>query len=293
MLRLRIPTVILFGWLLVAGLYGCGNPPPTITNWSEADKQYLKICKEEFKYDVVLKSVGGTVWIYLPMKESVLLFKAGSTGGESPTPKPLVQFLESKFLNNNFSVEYDMTPVKTKQKDLGYQSAYSEEFQKKQNNLLNTIMRAYFDVKDGPEFFVVVMADIVNGIEFKAVVNAVDFKKAMSNPPALSPEEYGNRYISEITGNEATIGDTTGKHLDFKEVAWTDFLARQIQNRIYQKYQHSSFPPSEDNEDEILQIINTTLSTYQFTNFNSIKLRDLHNGKDYIFDKSQLGTFAK
>lgn len=289
-LRTLIFTLNLF-------LSGCGTPPPAITNQSAADKQFLKIAQEEFKYDVVLKSVGKTVWIYLPTKESILIFKAGQPAGQSPTPnpapKPLVQFLESKYSSNDFTVEYDMTPVKTKQKDLGYTSAYSEEFQKMQGNLISTVARAYFDVKDGPEFFVIVMADITNGMEFKAIINARDLMMAMSNPPVLPPDEYAKRYLSEVVGNLAIIDDTTGAHLDFKEIAWADFLAQQIQNRIYQKYQYSDFPPSSDNEDEILQIISTTLQAYQFENFNSIKLRDLHNGKDYIFDKSQLGTFAK
>mgnify|MGYP001619914612 CR=1 FL=1 len=57
-------------------LGGCTAQPLPSRKLSDAEKKLIEICKNEYKFDVVLKSLDNTVWIYLPKTESFLDLKA-------------------------------------------------------------------------------------------------------------------------------------------------------------------------------------------------------------------------
>ena len=303
MFIVRILIFIVFSFLSLSQLSGCSKSPAPLKTSLEAEAKFLKICKEEFNYYVVTKPVGNTIWIYLPIRENILEYKASpkSASPSQPSAKPTLRYLESRFENNAFVVEYDIAPATTYQKSYGYTTAYSREFQKKQINILTTLSRSYFDIQESPgqtmpeipEFFVLVVADIVRGTEVKGLACFQDFKQAMSVPPAIPQEEYAKRYISEFIGSQAIINDSQGEHLEYKKIIWPEFLAKQIQNRINQKYQQSDFSPSVDTVEEILNIISTTTQIYNFTDFKTVKLHDLQNDKTFLFGREQLKTFVK
>jgi hypothetical protein len=107
----------------------------------------------------------------------------------------------------------------------------------------------------------------------------------------LPQDEYMLRYMTEMIGDEKFINNTNGGGLDFKEITWPEFIAKQITYRINFKYSRSDFPPVESDTKEILSIVNDTVSAYDFTDFDKVRLENLADGTAMLFDKKQLETF--
>lgn len=237
-----------------------------------------------------------------------------------------IQFLESSFEDKSFLVKFDFAITKKyDQKNTTYQNKYSDKYSEIQRGILTALTRAYFDVgqknidapilvgnkKDPktndelaermtrnpltssegetpPEFFVMVFADIKNGVAIKSISYFNDMKMALSNPPALTNEEYAQRYVYDIYGDENLIGDKTGGRLKTEDIQLGDFLAKQIENRVKFQFTQSGFPPTGEVQDEIWTIIAQVCRLYNFTDFEKIKLIDLRTETESTFNKSQL-----
>ncbi|MCB9772269.1 MAG: hypothetical protein H6754_06930 [Candidatus Omnitrophica bacterium] len=312
--------------LTAAVLTGCGKPatfarPLTLT---QAQEQFLKICREELKYDVKVIPVGKTMWVYVPLTDGIFEFRAASKDQSPPAPTNKswsITFLESTFSDKTFTVRYDIAMTKKYDKKQSYQNKYSDEYSKKQREVLTALTRAYFDVgqttitvpvtvgndqkvnptvevmksnplaltkEEPPDFFVMVFADTKHGVGIQAINNFEDMRMALSNPPGISNDEYVKRYVYELFGDEDLIGDTTGEHLKTQDITMGYFLAKQIENRINTQFVRSAFPPTGQVQDEIWHIISETCRLYQFKDFEKIKLIDLQTEKESTYDKSQL-----
>ncbi len=299
---------------------GCFKAPPLAsTSLSAAHQEFLKICQDELKYPIQVFPVGKTVWVYVPSEDSI--FDIRATPGKRPPPALpkeswSIQYLESVYDMKDLVTKYDISLSKKYDSNPGYQNKLSAEQNKKQQDILSAISRAYFDVgsvpgdviyADGakdqthqdfvkayvktdkpPDFFVLVFADIKRGIAIKTISYFNDMKMALSNPPAIPNEEYARRYLYEIYGEEDLIGDKTGKKLKVEEISLGEFLAKQIDNRIKFKFTQSGFPPTGEVQDEIWGIIAETYRLYQFEDFEKIKLIDIKAEKESTYDKSQL-----
>lgn len=280
---------------------GCSKPPdaPTPPSLSEAQEKLLEICNDEYSLNVVLKPLSNTIWIYLPTTEGFFEFKGKKDGPRETAPlaiKKIINFLGVDFKDASkdasFNLQYDISDSRVYTKNPGYASGYTEVFQSKQRNVFTAITRSHYDVEEPPDFFIVVIADVKNGIELKSTLYIEDLKRSMTDQNFA--EEYARRVVTEPpTGDTKIIGDLTGDHLNIQEMTWPKFLAKQIKSRMRFKYQQSSFPPSDDAEKEIMKIISETVGAYDFTDFRSIKLHDLNSGEEFIFDRSQLATFGK
>lgn len=274
-------------------LTSCGRPPqaPPLSS-SEAVSKFQSFCEVEFKYPIVTRLVGKTLWIYLPITESFVDMKATPPKPQKPPVAPekiTLSYVETHFENNDFVIRYAVGKNKIfPVKDLGYGTSYTEDLQKKQNNIFSAIQRAFFEADEPPEFIGIVITDVAHGLEVENMMNFDDFKKATANPPGLPHEEFIKRYLSDVRGNPDAIGDKTGRHLSWKEVAWPEFLSRQIDNRIRFKYQQSDFPTSDDAVKEIRQILSDTFPTYAFKDFNSVVLEDLNTGEKTQLQKKDL-----
>lgn len=308
---------------------GCEKPPAPITTLSAAEKYFFKICREELKIEVTIFHVGKTAWIYVPIENSLFDMKAASKNQapQTETQKSWsIQFLKSNFDDKTLAVSFDIAMIKKyDQGSLSYQNKYSDEYSKKQREVLSALTRAYFDVGQknieaplsvgnqktsqtdsklvekmasnpvvspqdevAPEFFVMVFSDIKKGIAIKSISYFNDMKMALSNPPALTSDEYGKRFVYELFGDEDLIGDKTGSRLKTEEMTLGNFLAKQIENRIKFQFTQSGFPPTGEVQDEIWNIISETCRLYNFKDFEKIKLTDLQTEKESTFDKSQL-----
>lgn len=241
--------------------------------------------------------VGQTFWVYLPTKEPIFDYEAQKATSGDATKKPskfLVQFAEGIFKENRFSLEYDIiNRTKVKTEDYGYSSSYTDSYIKAQNNLFTCISDVFFNNEVAgtpPQFFVLVVTDIKKGIETRATFFLDDFKRYMTGD--LPYEEYMKRFIADTKGGQHFIGDETGSHLQYEDIAMTDFLIKQMVNRIRFKFEHSDFAPAEDYDDTIVGIIADTTRYYNFEKFKEVQLSNLRQNKKFIFDRTQLKTFG-
>lgn len=304
MLSLRSIVLSFFCLLVLA----CSNSvKPPISSRPEAEKRFIQICQDDLHYNVVTRSLKNTFWVYLPIDHNMFDFKAKPKipGFSTETPKPFaLQYIDGEFTEKTFSIEYDIIPNMKSGKDHGYTTKYADDYTKKQNNILTAIFRTFSELEEKaidvqsdndilgpPDFFVIVIADVQRGIEIKNIFHTTDFKRYMTQ--SLPYEEYLKRYITQMNGDLSIIGDYQGRHLDYEEIQWPEFLTEQILARIRFKYQRSDFPPSDNHVQEILRIIAQTKQAYDFTDFDSIKFYDLRNGEKYLFGKSQLETFTE
>lgn len=299
---------------------GCGNPAPFVgLTRDEAQQKFIDLVEEKFQYPIVVRQVENTLWIYLPIKEPLIEIKASKEGpnkSNQPAEKSSLKFIDTQYDGKNFFVEYDVGNSKAYPQSFGYTSAYAEGFQKMQSNIFAVLQRAYFDVglvpgdvdffdpakektrtdfvnahvktDKPPEFVVLVISDIVKGIEIINTFNFDDFKRIRSHTPSLSQSEYVNRNLSRVEGNQEAVGDTEGRHIPFTPVTLGDFIAQQITHRVNFKYNSSSFPPGENTVDEIKASAAQAIGAYKFSQFESVKITDLNDGTNQSFTKEQI-----
>ncbi len=288
----------------------------------QATQKFKKICEKELNINPIIKQIQDTLWIYIPIKKSLLEFKASKNGPQNPKQakaKMSVRFLDTAFKDKGFYIEYDIAKVKTYSRDYGYSSVYSDYYQNLHRTVFSAIQRSFFGVGEiggdikfkhvqkkmthnhliktyvrtdkPPKFIVIVIADIKTGIELKSLFYFNDLKRAYSVAADISGAEYLKRYVSDLRGDINIIGDEEGKHLNYRKITMGEFLAKQIANRIRFKYERSEFPPSADTKQEILQIVKTAINAYNFTKFQSITLHDLNTDYTYYINKTQMSLF--
>jgi len=306
-----------FATLLTAGVLACGcfNTVPSPITLKEAHQKFKNILKEETGLEVQLFPLDDTLWIYIPTEKELFKLAANKEGARSSDQAVHAQeilFLDGTFEDGRFKLSYDIAGRKKYAKDPGYASQYTDDFQRTQRSVLSALPRAYSAVEqvpgqreflDGerqsrrerfvkahlktdkaPTFTVIVIADIVNGIESKLIAHMKDIRRGNTDGSFL--EEYNKRLVySDPRGGMDIIGDRTGEHLEVKEITLPEFLFEQILYRIKFKYQRSAFPPGEDTEDEIMKLVNETVQAYSFDDYTAVKLTNLHENKSYLYDK--------
>ncbi len=277
-------------------LNGCARQKPTFLTPTEAAEKFNRICKDEYTLNVITRQLGNSLWIYLPFKGHLVDYKATPSFlalMKKSDNKPRLDYIDGKFENKNFSFEYSVNNKNYPDKDRGYSSSYTEEFQTAQRAIYTALARAYGDAahtadEHMPEFIVTIITDLEKGLELESILYYDDLKRVSSNPPDLTQEEFLKRYVNDLRGDIDGINDETGEHNQYREIELSDFLTRQIVNRINFKFQSSDFPPSENTKDEMIQIIQETLKAYQFTDYQSIKLKDLTDDSSFVLEKDKL-----
>ncbi len=320
-ISLRIILLLAF---LSFGNAGCVKPTPPVQTLNEANKKFLKTIREEYKLNPLIRVVGHTLWIYLPVEEPILDYKSTPDGprrSSTPTDSLNIRYLDGRPDKTLFDIEYDIRKEAKYLDDKGLNPTYTESFRKKQNDIATTLYRSYTDLGEKygkktaeapPDFIVLVVANVKTGVVVRNYMAFQDFKYSALG--AFPLEELAQRSISEFTGEEKMIGDKLGQHVDYHDVTWMEFLTKQILNRIRFKYQQSDFKPADDPEIEILKTVNDTVKGYQpenfqnaapkhfqvpaapqsappqevINNFAGVRLHNLATGKEYLFDKEQI-----
>lgn len=316
-LRSRLFRVSLCLCVLMS-LNSCAKPQPKPSpTLKEANDTFLRICREDFNLTPKLTAFENTVYIYLPVDHEVVGIKSNGfpkTSRESRDKRSLL-FLDTAFFDAKSSVSFDIRNQTSYAKDPGYGFSYAEQYKRRQQQLLSALSRAYNEldqdkapgdinfqdakkqythdevvrfkpVKNSPDFVVLIITDIRKGMEIITTFYYPDYKYAAVGQ--LPMDEYAKRIMTDVAGNEDAVGDFQGKHIEYKEMTWPDFLAKQIKHRINFKYTQSMFPPSDDDEKEILKIVNETLRAYNFTDFEEIRLENLAANAETVFNKDDL-----
>ena len=283
---------------MLSGLFiltaaGCFKMPhEKLLDLSEADQKFLQICREEYKINVVTKSFAQTLWVYAPFPHEIISLKASENEEAAPNEpklveKYLINYINGEFKDKTLSLDYDINYSKNYTQDYGFSNQYTDEYKTLQRNILTALSRAYSEAQKPPSFLVIITADIIRGIRTKMIVYFPDLKRAMTD--AAFTEEYTRRAVAEYPrGDPQLLGNETGENLDFHEITWREFLAKQIIFRVQTKYQLSSFAPNGKPVDEILKITAETFQAYNFTDFHSIVLHDLKSDSTVEVNQSQL-----
>ncbi|MCA9408961.1 MAG: hypothetical protein KC733_09745, partial [Candidatus Omnitrophica bacterium] len=249
--------------------------PQSNISLSEANKKFLEICQKQYNFNVTIFPLKNTLWVYLPIKSPFLTMTANEGGpikSQEYQEKYKINFIDAVFEERQFKIFYDIPLDKIYNQDYGYNSTYAEEYQTTQRNILTAITQTYSEVEkrqDGryykkvigdidladknknethknlvhsyvktetvPDFFIIIIADVIRGIETKTTIAFNDLLRATIDHSFQ--EEYAKRTISEYPiGNKKIINDLEGKHLEIKEISWADFLAQQIVYRSRFKY---------------------------------------------------------
>lgn len=293
MLMMRTSALVLS--LIFTLITGCAPKPEPRLPLLQSQKKFEAKCRE-YDLHVITNIVGHTLWIYLPTKEPLFDYEAQKETSAETAKKPnkySVQFAVGNYKNNQFAFEYDIVDrKKSKSEDYGYSSSYTDSYVKAQNSLFTAISEILFNTeeKENPTFIVIVITDIKKGIETRATLYFEDFKRFMTQD--LPYDEYMKRFLADTKGSQAMIGDEIGSHIEYKDIQMTDFLTKQILNRINIKYQRSDFEPSSDIETTIIGIVADTLRYYHFSDFVSIQLSNLRSNKKLTFERNQLAHFG-
>jgi len=148
-------SILLFIPLLVLG---CSHPSkiPELKELtrSTAEHKLIKICKDDYKLNIITQSFKNTLWVYLPTEESFIELKASKEGPKLVTEgkeKFTVNFLDGQFENNAFSLQYDITLSKSYNKSFGYTSSTTQKYQSDQRNILTAIFRTYGSIGEKKE----------------------------------------------------------------------------------------------------------------------------------------------
>ena len=281
--------------------FGCSRPPEVPLTVSESQKKIEEKCREEFDMHVMTRRADNTFWIYLPVQEPIFDYEAqketpAGGGEERKQAKFALQYVDAAFKDRQFTLEYDViTRKKSLQEDYGFNSSYTDSYVKKQNNLFTAVSDVFFNTKAAageklPEFFVLVITDIKKGMETRSTFYLQDFKRYMTGD--LPYDEYMKRFLADTKGGQGMIGDETGTHLDYKPVVMTEFLSKQMANRVRFKFQHSDFPPPDEYDTTVAGIAADTARYYDFTDFKGVELRNLRQDKKFFFDKAKLTTLG-
>ena len=266
---------------------------PDLLSPSQAHQRFVQLLKDDNDLDVIVNEFEHTFWIYLPLEENLFRMKAdpkGHSNSAESAVKPTIKFLDGKYYDDNFYLSYDIVSAKGYAKSYGYTSEFSEEYRNKQRHILTAIYRTFNETSDPPPFFIIVIADIISGLESRTIIHFQDLKRAYVDPSFQ--EEYARRIISEQPiGNVGIIDDRTGKSIDYSNMTWPEFLSKQMVFRINFKYLRSAFPPSDDTRMELLNIAADTVVAYNFDDFTSVQLNDLDNGITFSTAKEDLVSY--
>jgi hypothetical protein len=283
----KTPTALLLLLCILAASCSRTGAPVKSVELREALENFHQICRSELKIEAVVEVLENTLWIYVPIRQNIIETKASGNGISSSRESkssPALNFLETKYAARRFLIDHDIALREAYPKDYGYSNNYSESFQKLQQGLLSAIHRAFHEVKENQlEIVVFTITDIVNGIESENILHLQDLKKAFSVAQELPQDEFLKRYVSSLRGDKDAVGSLRGEHLTPRPVPLSEFLAKQIENRINFKYQRSNFPPGDETETEILAQAKDTLKAYSFTDYDEIVLTDLRTGMEKRF----------
>lgn len=282
----------------VIGLSGCAapTPPPPPASVQEADRKFIQLVSEEMDMTTILRRVGKTLWIYAPLRTPLFTVSAADEpAGKSTkaTDGPTINYLDARFADGSFEIVYDIGNIKRYAVSYGYQNGYSEDFNIKQRGLIQAVSNTYLDLppEEKPDFFVLVLADITNGVAAKIMVYRPDLERLMTMALGFPQEEFVKRYVNDIYGDKGLIGDADGESVAYEDIRLPDFLAKQMETRIKFKFQYSSFNPN-GSFDEILDEIRQTVDNYQFEDYTAVRFENLASGDTREFSKDDLDRLS-
>ncbi|MDD4900352.1 MAG: hypothetical protein PHT31_03005 [Candidatus Omnitrophica bacterium] len=278
--------------LIILSGFICGCTSSTTPTYLKEDipKAVQDICKKEYKIDVVVKQIGTTLWIYMPVGQ--LLEK----NPQKFTEKFTILSDDVQYQQKSFEITYHIKPHPDREKTNDYK--YSKDVLDKVNDIWMVLRRVIFSTEasdKAPQFFYLVVADTKNtfdifgqkfGLEIEQLTYYPDFKKVFYG--LISITEYQHRSIQESDKipAEEIINDTQGEHLKYREITMAEFLTKQIKQRLELKFEKPEVGRNIDIDKEIENLSSLTLKIYDFRDFNEVELHNLATKNRIILNRA-------
>lgn len=220
--------------------------------------------------------------MYLPVEEAIFI--------ENDKPESYTKIFNPKSIEGNlrdgmFNLNYDIAEIpETKEtQNTKFNPLISDII----NKALRSIRRVLFSLKQdgqGPRFFIIVTSDIKNGIEIISTNYIDDLRKASYE--IISWTEYQHRSLEDIKLSPGAIGDKEGKHLEFRDIHFNEFLLGQIQQRLRQKFNRPEVKKGADIDKEVLKTIRNVFEIYGFEDFSLVSLQNLATSNKTTLSKA-------
>ena len=268
--------------LIALLLSGCSSSTCPSFQKQDIEKAIQNICIKEYNMYVRAKLVGHTLWVYLPLEDMLV---------KSDKPEKYIDRFEiglnkASLLEDDFKVDYAIKEIPEQEKFQDYK--YNKDVPDKINNVLRVIIRVLFSMERSaqsePAIFCIVTADIKNGFETKEVFFLQDLKKVYYQ--FISRTEYQHRTIDQTEMSADIIGDRIGKHLNYKDISFEEFLTMQTEHRIKLKFQKPEVGKNADIDKEILKASSLTLNAYNFKEFKDLELYNALTKRRVILNKA-------
>ncbi len=200
------------------------------------------------------------------------------------------------------------------------EKVFDEELLDKARNILTSISRVLLSSDKAPEFFVLVLSDINLGLDYSLTANILDIKKAAAG--GIPWNEANKRYVIGFEQAINAKGDLSGEHLKVYDLKLSEFLSRQIVQRVRMLFQEESIKKyfslkevnagfrnkvfsleysmakkAEQKEKPdipraILKSIAYCFKTYDFKDFSRVQIRDLLGGKSVVYESRDIQAIS-
>ena len=232
---------------------------------------FVNKCKKSYQASIRLTEKGDTLWVYLPY--------TGRRTGMAQTNNFGKDRLEISFFVSS------LNPFTPKSPDELLTFAPSELTHVIQG-MLGDLNRLSARLKQPYKFYVLVTTNITQQIpviEDWFMMYADDFKVC---PVGL---EYSGESLSRLvvarTKVDNAYHDINGAHVSYRDITLKEFVERQIQWRIYQRFTEGySVTPFDitrkEKFEEVLDIIRTTVEAYDIKYYKEFLIKDVSYTED-------------
>lgn len=267
---------------------GCSlSTAPTFSN-KNIEESLQKICVEEYKTDVIVKLIGRTLWVYLPLENIAEESKEKEAAAKEKPFKILKNIVDSN--NEILRAIYGIQRLEEPPKEPDSPGAkYKEEVIEKINNAWKALRRITFSMEEtdeSPQFCSLIIADIAGGFEVQQVFYLLDLKKVSYR--YISWDEYYHRVLTDTNFSPLITGDKEGRHLETYDISFEKFLAAQIQNRVRLKFEKPEVEKDVDIDKEIMKTILFTFKIYGFEGFSFVELNNMLTKSKTILSRAAL-----
>lgn len=259
-------------FLIIALLFcGCSSSTTPTYKASDIEKAIQDICRNEYKVDVVARRASETLWVYIPVED---LFTRPDKP-EKYTERYEISEANSDFEGKMLNIRYAIKAIAKSEK---FQEViYNKKAMEKADNVWKALRRVVFSMGASesagwPKFFCIVTADIKNGFETEDLFYYLDLKKVSYG--FISPGEFHHRSVQDTNIDPGIIGDTKGKHVNYRQITMEEFIAGQIRQRIKLKFQKPEVKENADIDKEIEKAVYLTFDIYKFGDFREV---DIYN----------------
>lgn len=266
----KLAKLVLFNFLILATSIGCLSTKPTYQE-KDIPEAIVKAFKKEFNnLDVKSVIVDKTLWVYLPLEN---LFTKSDK-------KNLIKFdvsrdTNTQYLEKTFRTDFSITEL-DKPKEVPQEIEFDKEAIKKIRNILTIVALKYLssDSKN-INFIRLVYADVKSGIEMIETDYALDMKKVYYG--VIPQDEYNRRVVQDFNQGSDIIDDYEGNHLQYESIQMSEFIAKQINQRI-RMYFSKNTSGQKNILKEIERIIWDVTRIYNFKDYLYVELNDLKTG---------------